>query len=105
MQTSDGTWNLVLHRVLKLDPQAASFKQRSARLCNQQNPVRSQNVQEQGKQAEAAIQTLLTAAGVRQLPPSGAATHSMAVRPQQSVPTTPQSQTRQVSSPVQHLGP
>lgn len=39
-QSSTGSWQLVLHRALKVDPQAASFKQRSARLCNLQDPTR-----------------------------------------------------------------
>lgn len=79
-QSSNGTWQLILHRVLKVDAQAASFRQRSARLCNQQNPIRSQNVQEQGRQAEAAVQALL-AGSSRQLPlpsdsASGATLHA-----------------------------
>lgn len=66
-QASNGAWQLVLHRALKVDAQAASFRQRSARLCNQQKPVRSQNVLEQGRQAEAAVRDLL-ASSSRQLP-------------------------------------
>ena len=66
-QSSNGTWQLILHRALKVDAQAASFRQHSTRLCNQQNPIRSHNVQEQGRQAEAAVQALL-AGSSRQLP-------------------------------------
>lgn len=39
-QSSTGTWQLVLHRSLRVDPQAASFRQRSARLCDLQAPTR-----------------------------------------------------------------
>lgn len=66
-QSSNSTWQLILHRALKVDAQAASFRQHSTRLCNQQNPIRSHNVQEQGRQAEAAVQALL-AGSSRQLP-------------------------------------
>lgn len=40
---SAGAWQLVLHRSLKVDAQAASFRQRSARLCNQQAATRCQS--------------------------------------------------------------
>lgn len=102
-QASSGGWQLVLHRSLKVDAQAASFRQRSARLCNQQNPVRSQNVQEQGQQAETAVQALLAGSG-RQLslptaaPPRAAGLGSDAGQ-QPGVPETPQAHTRQVGIP------
>ena len=102
-QASSGGWQLVLHRSLKVDAQAASFRQHSARLCNQQNPVRSQNVQEQGQQAEAAVQALLAGSG-RQLslptaaPPRAAGLGSDAGQ-QPGVPETPQAHTRQVGIP------
>lgn len=41
-QSSTGAWQLVLQRSLKVDSQAASFRQRSARLCNQQAATRCQ---------------------------------------------------------------
>lgn len=43
-QSSTGTWQLVLHRSLRVDPQVASFRQRSGRLCNQQAAPRCQSV-------------------------------------------------------------
>ena len=58
-QSSTGTWQLVLHRSLKVDHQAASFRQRSARLCSLQLPVRSQNVHDQGDAAVADVSALL----------------------------------------------
>ena len=39
-EQSNGLWQLVLHRSLKVDPQVASFRQRSARLCSLQHPTR-----------------------------------------------------------------
>ena len=43
-QSGTGAWQLVLHRSLKVDPQAASFRQRSARICNQQAATRCPSV-------------------------------------------------------------
>ena len=43
-QSSTGAWQLILHRSLKVDSQAASFRQRSARLCDQQAAIRCQSV-------------------------------------------------------------
>ena len=43
-QSSTGTWQLVLHRSLRVDSQAASFRQRSGRLCSQQAAPRCQLV-------------------------------------------------------------
>ena len=39
-QSSTGAWQLVLHRSLKVDAQAGSFRQRSARLCSLQAATR-----------------------------------------------------------------
>lgn len=101
-QASSGSWHLVLHRALKVDPQAASFRQRSARLCNQQDPVRSRNVVKQGRQAEAALQALL-AGSSRQLPQlEGAVGEAMGSGAglQQSVAEAPLAQPQQVG--LQH---
>lgn len=43
-QSSTGIWQLVLHRSLRVDSQAASFRQRSGRLCGQQAAPRCQSV-------------------------------------------------------------
>ena len=59
-QSSTGAWQLVLHRSLRVDPQAASFRQRSARLCSLQLPCRSQNVRDQAESAAADIQVLVS---------------------------------------------
>lgn len=59
-ESSTGAWQLVLHRSLRVDPQAASFRQRSARLCSLQLPRRSQNVQDQAVSAAADVQALVS---------------------------------------------
>ena len=38
--SSGGGWQLTVHRMLKVDHQVASFRQRSERLCSQQSPTR-----------------------------------------------------------------
>lgn len=58
-QSSTGAWQLVLHRSLKVDSQAASFRQRSARLCSLQLPCRSLNVLDQAGTAAAEVRALV----------------------------------------------
>ena len=59
-QSSTGAWQLVMHRSLRVDPQAASFRQRSARLCSLQLPRRSQNVHDQAESAAADVHALVS---------------------------------------------
>ena len=97
-QGPTGAWHLVLHRALKLDPQAASFRQRSARLCNQQLHPRSRNVHDQAQPALAAVAALVAGAmaGLQSRPPASPGQYSQGFAPS----PVPQQQLGQQQQPV-----
>ena len=104
--SSTGTWQLVLHRSLRVDPQAASFRQRSARLCSLQLPRRSQNVHNQAESAAADVQALVSGSTAmlqsRQSSLQAGSSHLPSLRQTQSqwpaVPQTPLASASQVFS-------
>ncbi len=104
-QSSTGTWQLVLHRALKVDHQAASFRQRSARLCNLQLAPRSQNVHDQAEAAADAVRALVSGSMtmLHSRSPAGQAQPLRQAAPaqqqhqhRQPLPQTPQVQASQV---------
>ena len=100
-QSSTGAWQLVLHRSLKVDPQAASFRQRSARLCNLQLPRRSLNVLDQAETAAADVRALVGASmamlSSRQPVVHAPSQHQIPSQ-QPAVPQTPSAPTSQVNT-------
>lgn len=103
-QSNTGAWQLILHRSLKVDSQAASFRQRSARLCSLQLPRRSLNVLDQAGTAAAEVRALVGMGSMTMLssrqPVVQAPRQQQIPSQQPSVPQTPTTSTSQVSTTV-----